>query len=131
VVGDFAVVYFPGLVVFPPVFAALVARTADIAHTSGLVVLAPTFVVVPRMTDSIVVVVERLEPVLSLIASLPRMPSVAPLTGNTLQGMVLVAPRNSNTNIGRHCEKPIRSLVGSIRDRVGLVRLHENELRHQ
>ena len=38
---DFGVVYFPGLIVFPPVFVALVARTADIAHTSGLVVLAP------------------------------------------------------------------------------------------
>ena len=67
---DFAVVYFPSLVLFPPVFAALVARTADVAHTSGLGVLAPMFAVVPRMTDSIVVVIERLELVLSLVVAL-------------------------------------------------------------
>jgi len=83
------------------------------------------------MTDSIVVVVERLELVLSLVASLHRMASVAPRTGNALQGIFLVDPRNSNTNIGRHYEQPIRSLVGRVRGYVGLVGLYDDKLRHR
>jgi hypothetical protein len=105
------------------VFATLVARTADIAHTSGLVVLAPMFVVVSRMTDSIVVVVERLEPVLSLVASLQRTASAAPITGNTLPGMVLPLPEIVTRALAGIMNSPFEVLSAMFEVASGLLSL--------